>query len=161
MYIFGGYGGYGYGRRELDDLNYLDVTNWKWSKVTPKGKAPDRRSGHTMMSVENSLYVFGGWNSTTQFKDMYILDTTYADAMTWTGVDAALTFPRWDHAACSVMAIPSWKIFVFGGVGGPLDDNNRPTSPSSTSRAPTDGDSICLGRVGTFPRRLLTIPEEW
>ena len=33
IYVFGGYGGMGYGRRDLDDLHSLDTETWKWTKV--------------------------------------------------------------------------------------------------------------------------------
>jgi dynein heavy chain len=62
VYVFGGYGGMGYGRRDLNDLHMLDIETWKWSKITPKGKGPDKRSGHQATACDNSLYVFGGKN---------------------------------------------------------------------------------------------------
>ena len=77
--------------------------------MQPKGKGPERRSGHSMVTVENCLYIFGGWNNTTQFQDLFVLDCTL-ETPTWMGVDEALSMPRWDHASCSVMAIPSWKV---------------------------------------------------
>ena len=46
----------------------------------------------------------------------------------WSTVDdphAKLSAPRWNHAACSVMAIPSWKLFVFGGTSGESLTGNR------------------------------------
>ena len=39
--------------------------------------------------------------------------------------DSAMHVPRWDHASCAVMAIPNWKVFVFGGVTGPINDANK------------------------------------
>ena len=41
VYVFGGYGGSGYSRRDLDDLHVLDTGSWKWRKVAPKGKGPE------------------------------------------------------------------------------------------------------------------------
>jgi len=32
--------------------------------------------------------------------------------------------PRWNHTAVSVFAVPYWKIFVFGGNSGDLNDSN-------------------------------------
>ena len=104
----------------------LDIDSWKWAKIQPKGKGPEKRSGHQACGVESSLYVFGGWNSTTQFADLHILDTVMEPPV-WSTVDdphAKLSAPRWNHAACSVMAIPSWKLFVFGGTSGELTGNN-------------------------------------
>ena len=123
VYVFGGYGGMGYGRRDLDDLHMLNIETWKWSKVTPKGKGPEKRSGHQATACDSSLYVFGGWDSAKQFDDMFILDIA-ADPPTWTQLDSKMPSAVWNHAGCGVMAIPSWKIFVFGGVGGELSEMN-------------------------------------
>tara|TARA_B110000305_G_C19108387_1_gene478576 strand:+ start:226 stop:525 length:300 start_codon:yes stop_codon:yes gene_type:complete len=68
--------------------------------------------------------VFGGWNSSKQFKDMFILDTV-PEPPSWSKLATGMPAARWNHAGCGVMAIPSWKIFVFGGVGGELTDHNR------------------------------------
>jgi hypothetical protein len=43
--------------------------------------------------------------------------------------------PRWNHTAVSVFAVPYWKIFVFGGNSGNLNDGEvnpqvRPGIPS-------------------------------
>ncbi len=46
LYIFGGYGGLGYSRRDLDDLHLLNLQNWTWNKVAAKGAFPEKRSGH-------------------------------------------------------------------------------------------------------------------
>uniref|UniRef100_A0A7S2QUS9 Uncharacterized protein n=1 Tax=Triparma pacifica TaxID=91992 RepID=A0A7S2QUS9_9STRA len=123
VYVFGGYGGMGYGRRDLDDLHMLNIETWKWSKITPKGKGPEKRSGHQATACDSFLYVFGGWNSAKQFDDMFILDTA-ADPPTWSKVSSKMPAAVWNHAGCGVMAIPSWKIFVFGGVGGELSEIN-------------------------------------
>ena len=37
MWVFGGYGGFGYARRDMDDVCALDTTTWQWRRVTPKG----------------------------------------------------------------------------------------------------------------------------
>ena len=66
MYVFGGYGGQGYSRRELDDLYVLNLETMVWAKITAKGVPPEKRSGHQACAVEKKVYVFGGWNSSTQ-----------------------------------------------------------------------------------------------
>jgi len=66
MYVFGGYGGQGYSRRDLDDLYALNIETMVWSKVQAKGVPPEKRSGHQACAVEKKIYVFGGWNSSTQ-----------------------------------------------------------------------------------------------
>jgi dynein heavy chain, axonemal len=79
LWLFGGYGGTGYSRRDLDELYTLNVEKWVWSKVVTKGKPPEKRSNHTSVAVERKLYVFGGGNSVQQFRDLYILDTGESD----------------------------------------------------------------------------------
>jgi dynein heavy chain len=123
VYVFGGYGGTGYSRRDLDDLHVLDTATWKWSKVATKGKPPEKRSSHQACACETNLYVFGGWSSSKQFDDMHVLDTLTSPP-TWSRTNTDMPQPKWNHACCAVMAIPSWKIFVFGGTGGTLSATN-------------------------------------
>ena len=126
VFVFGGYGGFGYARRDFNDMYTLDLDDYTWAKINPKGKAPEPRSGHTTNLVKNHdkkmLYVYGGWNSTAQFNDLCIFDIA---TMTWEQVDNTYGIPRWNHSACSVEAIPNWKLFVFGGCGGDLADSGK------------------------------------
>lgn len=124
LYIYGGYGGLGYSRRDLDDLYTLNVLTWTWSKVTPKGSAPEKRSGHQACAVEKKIYIFGGANSAVQFQDLYILDTE-VEPPVWSKLASSLPAPTWNLCACSVIAIPTWKIFTFGGITGPLTEYDR------------------------------------
>jgi dynein heavy chain len=132
IFVFGGYGGTGYARRDMQDLYVLDVAalpdpekiqtgpqSTCWKQLSTKGKNPERRSGHQSCAVHGKMYVFGGWNNATQFSDLYVLDV---DALTWTLLNASMGPPRWNHSAFAVMAIPNWKIFMFGGVSGNLDN---------------------------------------
>lgn len=123
-YIFGGYGGSGYSRRDLDDLLALNIRNWTWTKLSAKGVGPEKRSGHQSCGVEKKIYIFGGWSSSTQFKDLFVLDVDQ-DPPQWNKLNSDLLSPTWNHAACSVMAIPTWKVFMFGGVTGTLTDQDR------------------------------------
>ena len=122
LYVFGGYGGTGYSRRDFNDLHALDLDEFVWQKLTPKGNAPLPRSGHAAAVVNHLVYVFGGWNSSTQFKDLFILDT---ETMTWSEAESGWADPRWNLTVCSVEAIPNWKVFVFGGVSGDLSASKR------------------------------------
>lgn len=45
LYIFGGYGGIGYSRRDFNDLHTLDLEEFKWKRLAPKGNPPLPRSG--------------------------------------------------------------------------------------------------------------------
>lgn len=124
IYVFGGYGGLGYSRRDLDDLYAYNVIDSVWNKVSAKGSPPERRSGHQACAVETKIYIFGGSNSTTQFQDLFVLDTEF-DQPQWTKLHSTLPSPMWNQSACSVIAIPTWKIFTFGGVSGLLTEQDR------------------------------------
>ncbi|KAJ0395717.1 hypothetical protein P43SY_006365 [Pythium insidiosum] len=124
IYVFGGYGGAGYARRDFDDLFMFRVEDASWSKVTTKGKPPERRAGHQACAVDDSMLICGGWNSVVQFNDLHVLDTMTG---AWSSVDGphmANPLPRWNHASCAVLAIPHAKVFVFGGVLGEPNNYN-------------------------------------
>lgn len=124
LYVFGGYGGLGYSRRDLDDLYTLNIYTWQWNKVTPKGSGPEKRSGHCACCIEKKIYIFGGSNSATQFQDLFILDTEF-DVPVWSKLNTSLSVPTWNMSSCGVIAIPTWKIFTFGGITGMLSDSDR------------------------------------
>ncbi|DBA02158.1 TPA: hypothetical protein N0F65_004793 [Lagenidium giganteum] len=124
IYVFGGYGGTGYGRRDFDDLHMLRLEDMSWNKVTTKGKAPEKRAGHQACAVEDQMLVCGGWNSVAQFNDLHVFDTTTSSWSAVDGVHMANPLPRWNHAACAVLAIPHAKVFVFGGVLGEANNYN-------------------------------------
>lgn len=124
VYVFGGYGGMGYSRRDVDDLHTLNVHTWTWTKLNPKGSIPDKRSGHQAVAVEKKIFVFGGANSAVQLQDVCVLDTEF-DPPQWAKLATTLPTPTWNQCSCSVIAIPTWKIFTFGGVTGNLTENDR------------------------------------
>ena len=120
IYIFGGYGGSNYSRRDFNDLYTLDVRNWEWNKLKPTGSPPPR-SGHQCAVVSNKLILMGGWCSSEQFDDVYCLDT---NSFVWEkikNVSGDLWGPRrWNFTAVTVHAVPNSKIFMFGGNYGDL-----------------------------------------
>ena len=118
----------GYARRDLDGLHRLNLDQWIWSRIETKGRGPERRSGHQACAIEKTLFVLGGWNASRQFDDLYTLDTI-CNPPVWSCIENSLSVPRWNFAACSVMAIPSWKIFAYGGIEGPVDSKNRQGIP--------------------------------
>jgi dynein heavy chain len=50
MYIFGGYGGAGFARRDFNDVYALDLDSWEWRSIECTGEVPDARSGHQVGS---------------------------------------------------------------------------------------------------------------
>lgn len=125
MYVFGGYGGSKYARRDFNDVHVLDLEAREWRQLECSGTVPDARSGHQAVVVNDLIYVIGGWNSMLQFDNMHVLDTTTG---VWTRPDTQNSFgpPRWNFSAVSVFAVPYWKIFVFGGNSGDLNEGGNP-----------------------------------
>lgn len=121
--IFGGYGGIGYSRRDFNDMYALCLKTYTWYDVETNGNPPLARSGHQAVYAEDKLYVMGGWDTSQQFDDVFVLDTK---TMSWSKLETACGPDswgprRWNFSAVSVFAVPHWKIFVFGGNSGNLD----------------------------------------
>jgi dynein heavy chain len=110
--LCGGHGGMGYQRRPFNDAWMLNLDNDRWAELACQGNPPAPRSGHASFAKDGCVYVFGGWNSESQFNDLFMLDVENKD---WSDLDLAWSVPRWNMALQLVEAIPSWRVFVFGG----------------------------------------------
>jgi len=113
--IFGGHGGVNYARVAFNDMYAFDLEEQTWEKIEYANNAPDARGGHTLFSIGRKVYVYGGWNSETQFNNVIVFNL---DTKEWYDPDIYNDIPRWNHSAMMVEAIPSWKYFVFGGESG-------------------------------------------
>ncbi len=125
IFIFGGYGGKGYMRRDFADLHALCVKTWQWFQIDTIGSPPMHRSGHQSVAADGKLFIMGGWNTSEQFDDVHVLDIA---TMTWTKPTTACGPDnwgpkRWNFTAVGAFAVPHWKIFVFGGNSGDLDQS--------------------------------------
>ena len=123
VWVFGGYGGQGFSRRDFADAFRFSIESMAWERVGAiAGDAPEGRSGHVALAAKHRMMVFGGWNATSKFNDLWSLDT---HALTWTRVEGGeFGTPRWNHAGLAVPAVPNWLLFVFGGTGGEADDKD-------------------------------------
>jgi len=155
MYIFGGYGGAGFARRDFNDVTALDLDTWEWRNVEYTGEIPEARSGHQGVAVLDNIYVIGGWNSMEQFSNMYIFDTVHS---VWSKPVQQGSFgpPRWNFAAVSVFAVPYWKIFVFGGNSGDLYEGGNPQGKYLNDMCVLETGS----KTWTRPTVLGNIPSE-
>ena len=64
------------------------VRNLCWLRqVSPKGRGPGRRSEHSAVAVDGTMFVIGGRSTTTEFNDMFVLDTE-VEPPVWTEVSA-------------------------------------------------------------------------
>jgi len=123
MYIFGGNNNHEItGRYQvLDDFYCLDTDTLTWTNLTHTvgGVRPTHRSGHTLTSIGNKLYLFGGgvWNEMNgwveKYNDVHVFDTR---TRSWskpacTGVVDTSTF--------SISFAVGRFLFVFGGGSKP------------------------------------------
>jgi len=116
--LFGGHGGLGYQRKAFNDAWLLNLDNGRWNELMCQGTPPPPRSGHTAFCKDGCVFIFGGWNHESQFNDLFMLDVENKD---WNDLDLLWGVPRWNCSLQLVEAIPSWRVFVFGGtadIGG-------------------------------------------
>ncbi|KAJ2762185.1 hypothetical protein IWQ56_005100 [Coemansia nantahalensis] len=84
-----------------------------WSRQHARGAVPPAVRSQTMTAVGSKLYMFGGWNNSVCYNDVYVLDT---ETMFWSrlatsGDDVP---PCRAHTATAV----GDRLFVFGGGDG-------------------------------------------
>jgi N-acetylneuraminic acid mutarotase len=75
MYVFGGYAIEGANESSnkgyLDDLYEFHFDTKKWYKSKTWGSAPSPRSRFRMVSHQDSIYLFAGWNSAKHFSTLH------------------------------------------------------------------------------------------
>ena len=59
----------------LQDVWELDVNSWRWKELHPVGDIPAARLGHDAAISEDSMFVFGGYQS-SRLNDIFVLDLT-------------------------------------------------------------------------------------
>jgi dynein heavy chain len=129
IFVIGGYGGVGSCRDFSMDVHAIDLDTWSWSKIERiKGPAPKPRADHTVCVADNLLILTGGRGASTKgfsgyFDDVHVLDLAEQEwkrppgyqAGGGSGAFPALSSPLWNHQACAIESVPSFKMFVFGG----------------------------------------------
>lgn len=129
LIVFGGYGGLGYSRRDLDDLYSLNIKSLEWMKILAKGNPPEKRSGHQAAAVGKKIFIIGGASTSTQYQDVYILDLE--NEPVWSKLSILFPQPLWNHTVAVTAAVPNYKIFSFGGNMGALTEQNRLGIPTN------------------------------
>ena len=91
-----------------------------WEQITPTGDIPGFRQGHSMVTIDDKIYLFGGMDgSKSFFNDISIYDACYQE---WMEEEPANTPPpaRFGHKA----VVKDGKMYVFFGQGASdaLDD---------------------------------------
>ncbi|KAJ1801434.1 hypothetical protein LPJ59_000272 [Coemansia sp. RSA 2399] len=84
-----------------------------WSQTRTWGSRPPKMRSQSLNVVGNNIYVFGGWNNSVCYNDVYVLDT---ETMFWSRMAAAgdAVPPCRAHTATAV----GHRLFVFGGGDG-------------------------------------------
>lgn len=93
------------------DLNSLKSTP-TWQLVSVAGPRPARRTGHTCVTYQDRLYLFGGTDGNYHYNDTWCFDFA---TRTWTELKCIgyIPAPREGHAACLIDDI----MYIFGGRG--------------------------------------------
>lgn len=109
VYVFGGSGPSG---AIHNDLHRLDVVRWTWSLVPSTTAPPLGRFGHTLAAVGDKLVMFGGWDGSSAFNDLWVFDTA---SSSWIkpAVDGPPPCARHGHSM--VLAPATNRLVVWGG----------------------------------------------
>lgn len=121
MFVFSGQSG----AKITNSLFQFHFRDKKWTRISTEHilrgapPPPPRRYGHTMVSFDRHLYVFGGAADSTLPNDLHCFDL---DTQTWNVVipcsESEIPSGRLFHAA----AVISEAMFIFGGT---VDNNVR------------------------------------
>lgn len=109
----------------LTGLAHADV----WKQIQPDGTIPNARSGHTLVEINNKIYLYGGESADTStlvtgnsmlLNDMSIFDP---NALVWTPEESANNPPpaRKNHSAVA-LGEKMYILFGEGAQGGLLQD---------------------------------------
>ncbi|WYZ44337.1 hypothetical protein EsH8_VII_000773 [Colletotrichum jinshuiense] len=122
LVIFGG----GDGPAYYNDIYVLDTTNFRWHRPKIIGdRIPSKRRAHTACLYKNGIYVFGGGDGVRALNDVWRLDVSDMNKMSWKlvsgperapppGVRETRPKPRGYHTANMVGS----KLIIFGGSDG-------------------------------------------
>ncbi|XP_054153546.1 kelch domain-containing protein 3-like [Oppia nitens] len=96
-----------------DTLYCFDTASGEWlDRPKVSGRIPGARDGHTAVSIDNKMYIFGGYEELTErfSNDIYVLDMT---TFVWKYVTASGQPPTWRdfHSAVAYED----RMYVFGG----------------------------------------------
>lgn len=80
LVVFGG----GDGPAYYNDVYVLDTVNFRWYKPKIVGdKVPSKRRAHTACLYKNGIYVFGGGDGVRALNDIWRLDVSDMNTMSW------------------------------------------------------------------------------
>ena len=119
IYIFGGQvEGYFFNDLVAFDLNALQQTTNRWETLIhtpidggpPADQVPPARTNHTMVTWGDKLYLFGGTDGVSWFRDVWAY-SPHTNSWTQLECNGHIPAPREGHAAALVNDV----MYIFGG----------------------------------------------
>eukprot|EP01132_Coremiostelium_polycephalum_P005274 gene5274-6567_t len=97
----------------------VDLEKKRINLFQTMGDKPSPRSAHVAVLFKDSMYIFGGWNSTETYGDFYKLNLLTGN---WSTVEqhGDIPFPRRAH--CGVLF--NEELYIFGGYDNRKDPNS-------------------------------------
>ena len=88
----------------------LNTCSWEWSLINCNGDIPCPRHSHSLTSIGQYLYLFGGRGAKTSYGDLRIF---CLNTQTWTEAKqlGELSVPRFSH---SMTAVGKWLVILGG-----------------------------------------------
>ena len=114
MIVFGGFSG----DECLRDTYALDMTTFQWSTIKSRTPPPCARGGHSSIVFNNSMYIFGGWDTSLRYhNDIWKLECDFEKSIfEWKQVlPTTNIIPGGRVGHRSVLC--NNKMLVFGGYG--------------------------------------------
>lgn len=159
LYVWGGRGdldedGQHTGIERYDNFLWqFDPQGFAWTQVkTRYGVAPPSRRSHASFVYRGRLYIFGGYNGTDHFNDMWIFDPKARKAR-WSEISFTSSQIVPNARRRMACCVTKDRLFLFGGTSPAL--LGYPYSPSFPAEAPLfDHDDLY---VMEFMPRLKTL----
>lgn len=107
------------------DLWRLDLNTWEWEELSVKG-GPTARSGHRMLSHQNTIYMFGGYYDAGDtlpkyYRDLWAFDPS---ALKWTSLGDMNG--RWPSARSGYQWVAHGdELVLHGGYSKQVDEDDN------------------------------------
>lgn len=120
LIVFGG----GDGPAYYNDVYVLDTVNFRWSKPRIIGdKIPSKRRAHTACLYKNGIYMFGGGDGIRALNDIWRLDVSDMNKMSWRlvsggGDKTSAGEPKPKPRGYHTTNVVGGKLIIYGGSDG-------------------------------------------
>jgi len=115
LYVFGGYGGKI--NNYFNDLWAYNFQTQKWIEMPCRGNAPSPRSRMRMIEWDEKLFMFGGWDKTSHFEDLFQYDIASG---IWTKMNIGDSHDDSFKIGQHSMTCHDNILYIFGGYNAKL-----------------------------------------